>query len=521
MNTHTDVARPAVVESLPGYATRWTAMIFIGISLMVITIDATILNVALPSIARSLDASASELQWIVDSYVLVFASLLLTMGALGDKIGRKRSLQAGVIIFGLGSLGSAFALNTTALILTRAFMGIGGALIMPATLSIINATFPPQERAKAIAIWATIFGLGAGVGPLMGGILLRFFSWQSIFWVNIPVVAVALIGGRMFIAESKDEHAPDFDLPGVVLSITGLFALVFGIISAGEFGWTAPQVVGAFAAALVLLGIFGVWERRAPNAMLPLRFFANPAFTLANAAVVLMTFSLFGLLFMLTQYFQSVLNYDPFIAGLVQLPVVAVFTIVTSQSTKIVARLGTKRTVAFGALLVSLSLLYYRAVLDIATPYPVILVGQIIFAIGFGMTTSPATNSVMQSVPVRKSGIGSAMNDMTRQLGGALGVAVMGSVLNSIYREALAAPIAALPQLTEPMRETILRSIQGAHIVAAQLGDGAQSITNASQIGFIAGMHQALLLAALVMFVSALLNFRWLPDVVTRTADVD
>ncbi|MEO8609102.1 MAG: MFS transporter [Chloroflexota bacterium] len=521
MNSNTDVVRPAVIESRPGYATRWTAMLFIGISLMVITIDNTILNVALPSISRSLSASASELEWIVDSYVLVFASLLLTMGALGDKIGRKRSLQMGLIVFGLASLGSAFSTTTTSLILTRAFMGIGGALIMPATLSIINATFPPEERARAIAIWATIFGLGAGIGPLTGGVLLRFFSWQSIFLVNIPVVIVALIGGRSFIAESKDDHAPAFDLPGVLLSITGLFALVFGIISAGESGWTAPQVLSTFAAALVLLTIFVIWERRTPNAMLPLRFFANPAFTLANTALILMTFSLFGLLFMLTQYFQSVLGYEPLLAGIVQLPVVVIFMIVTTQSAKIVARLGTKRTVAGGALLVGIALLYYHFTLDANTTYPIILIGQIIFAIGFGMTTSPATSSVMQSVPVRKSGIGSAMNDMTRQVGGALGVAVLGSILNGVYRENLMPVVQTLPQLTEPMRETILRSIQGAHLVASQLADGAQRIIDTSQLGFVAGMQQALLLAALVMLVSAVLNFLWLPDVVTRTTDVD
>jgi EmrB/QacA subfamily drug resistance transporter len=391
---------------------------------------------------------------------------------------------------------------------------------MPATLSIINATFPPEERARAIAIWAAIFGLGAGIGPLTGGVLLKFFSWQAIFLVNIPVVIVALIGGRSFIAESKDEHAPAFDIPGVLLSITGLCALVFGVINAGDSGWTAPQVLTAFGAALVLLTTFVIWERRAPNAILPLRFFANPSFTLANIAVVLMTFSLFGLLFMLTQYFQSVLGYEPLIAGIVQLPVVAIFMIVSAQSAKIAGRFGTKRTVALGALLVGLALLFYHFTLDASTTYPTIFIGQVIFAVGFGMTTSPATNSVMQSVPVRKSGVGSAMNDMTRQVGGALGVAVLGSILNGVYRETLIPSIQGLSQITEPMRETILRSIQGAHIVASHLSDGAQRIMDASQVGFVAGMQQALLLAALVMFVSAILNFFWLPDQVKRTPDM-
>lgn len=521
MSTSTQVAAPVAVESLPGYATRWTAMIFIGISLIVITIDGTILNVALPSISRSLSAGASELQWIVDSYILIFASLILTMGALGDKIGRKRSLRIGLIVFGLGSLGSALSTTSTALIVMRAITGVGGALIMPATLSIINASFPAHERARAIAIWATIFGMGAGVGPLAGGLLLKFFSWQSIFLVNLPIVIVAIIGGRAFIAESRDEHAPALDLPGVVLSIGGLFALVWGIINAGESGWAAPQVLAAFGLALVLLTVFVIWEGRTPNAMLPLRFFANPSFTLANNAVVLMTFALLGLFFMQTQYFQSVLGYDPLFTGVIQLPTVIVFMIISAKSAGIIQRFGTKRVVAGGALLASAAMLYFRAIFDVNTPYALIFVGQLLFGAGLGLTTSPATNSVMQSVPVRKSGIGSAMNDMTRQVGGALGIALLGSILNGVYREYLVGPVRALPQLSEPMRDSILRSIQGARIVASQLPDNSHGIIDISKAGFVAGMQQALLLAAIVLAVSALLTFLFLPDQAKRTPDVN
>src|SRR5258708_7377452 len=474
-------------------------MLFIGISLMVISIDASILNVALPSISRSLGAGASQLQWIVDSYVLVFASLLITMGALDDRSGRKRGLQIGLLIFGLGSLGSAFSTTAGALTLMRAFTGIGGALIMPATLSIINASFPAQERARAFAIWAAIFGMGAGIGPLAGGLLLKFFTWQAIFLVNLPIVAVAIIGGRAFIAESRDEHAPALDLPGVLLSIAGLFALVFGIIRAGEFGWTAPQVLGALGAALVLLTLFSIWESRAPNAMLPLRFFANPSFTLANTALVLMTFTLFGLVFMLPQYFQSVLDYAPLVAGIVQLPVAIALMIVSVRSARIAKQFGTKRTVATGALLAGVALLYTRFTVDVDTPYWLIFIGQVVFASELGLIISPATNSVMQAVPVRKSGIGSAMNDMTRQVGGALGGAVLGSILNAMYRANLMRPLDTLPQLPQALRETTLRSIQGAHIVAGRLPGGGQQIINAAKAGFVAGMQQALLLGALVL----------------------
>jgi len=520
MTTHTVLAPSIAGESIPGYASRWKAMIFIAVSLLVIAIDNTILNVALPSISRSLGASASELQWIIAAYVLVFASLLLTMGALGDRIGRKRSLQMGLLLFALGSLGCALSTTTAVLITARAFTGIGAALIMPATLSIINASFPANERARAIAIWAAIFGLGIGVGPLTGGLLLRFFGWQSVFFINLPIVAVAMAGGRAFIGESRDEHAPALDLPGVLLSIVGLFALVFGIINAGEFGWAAPQALGAFGAALALLALFTIWESRARNAMLPLRFFANPSFTLANTALVLMTFSLFGLIFMLTQYFQSVLDYEPLIAGIVQLPVAMAVMVTSVRSASIAQRFGTKRTVAAGALLAGLALLYTRFTADVDTPYWVIFIGQVVFASGLGLMISPSTNSVMQSVPVRKSGVGSAMNDTTRQVGGALGVAVLGSTLNAVYRDQLRQLLDALPQLSQSLRETILRSIQGAHVVARQLPDSAQAIVDASKAAFVAGMHQALLLGAIIMLASAVLTFLYLPDQVQRTPDI-
>jgi EmrB/QacA subfamily drug resistance transporter len=521
MATLTEIAAPLAGESIPGFASRWRALIFIAISLLVLSIDNTILNVALPSISRTLGASASELQWVIDSYVLVFASLLLTMGALGDRIGRKRSLQIGLLLFALGSLGSALSTTSIMLIVARAFTGIGAALIMPATLSIVNASFPVNERARAIAIWAAIFGLGVGIGPLTGGLLLRFFSWQAVFLVNLPVVAVALVGGRLSIAESRDQHAPALDLPGVLLSIVGLFALVFGIISAGEFGWGAQQVLAAFGVAFVLLTLLMVWESRAPNAMLPLRFFAKPSFNRANTALVLMTFSLFGLIFMLTQYFQSVLDYDPLLAGIVQLPVAIALMVVSVRSAGIAQRFGAKRTVAAGALLAGVGLLYYWFIVDVSTPYSLLFIGQVAFASGLGLMISPATNSVMQSVPVSKSGIGSAMNDTTRQVGGALGVAVLGSILNAVYRNTLLRSLDALPQLPAALRETVLRSIQGAHVVASQLPGTAQGILNVSKAGFVAGMHQALLLAAMVMFVSAVLTFLFLPDQVSRISEIN
>src|SRR5690349_13363908 len=248
---------------------RWLGLVFIGVSLIVISLDNTILNVAIPSISRTLGASASELQWIVDAYVLVFAALLLTVGGLGDRYGRKKMLQFGLVMFGIGSLGAGLSSTTNVLIATRAFLGIAGAAILPSTLSIISATFPATERPRAIALWAAVFGLGVGVGPLIGGALLERFEWNSVFFVNLPIIVIALIGGARNIADSKDEYAPKADIPGVILSITGLFSLVYGIIEAGQKGWTEQTVLIAFVIAFVLLGLFAWWEARNPDAMLP------------------------------------------------------------------------------------------------------------------------------------------------------------------------------------------------------------------------------------------------------------
>ena len=405
-------------EHRPGYSTRWIGLVFIGISLLVISLDNTILNVALPSISTDLGATASDLQWIVDAYVLVFAALLLTMGAVGDRIGRKRALQFGLVMFGIGSLWAALATSTEMLIAARAFLGIGGATIMPATLSIISATFPDHERSQAIAIWAAIFGLGVGVGPVVGGLLLEQFEWNAVFYVNLPVVVVALAGGAYFLADSKDEHAPKPDIPGVLHSIPGLFALVYGIIEAVQGEWTDPTVLLAFGAAIVLLAAFTWWESRSPNAMLPLHFFKNMSFTGANLAMTFIMFSLFGSIFFLSQYLQTVQGYTPLEAGIRMVPLAATLAVVSALSARVSERLGTKRTVALGIMISGAGLLFMSQFFEAGCSYATIALGEVILAGGMGFAVSPATNSIMGSVPVSKAGIGSAMNDPTRQLGG-------------------------------------------------------------------------------------------------------
>jgi EmrB/QacA subfamily drug resistance transporter len=505
----------AIPPDSPYFARRWRGLIFIGISVIVLSLDNTILNTALPVIARRLNASIADLQWIVDGYVLVFAALLLTMGTLGDRIGRKRALQVGLVLFGLGSLAAALSPNTRVLIATRMFLGAAGALMLPATLSIVTATFPRDERPQAIANWASIFGLGVAIGPVLGGFLVQVFSWHAIFLVNLPVITVALIGGHYNLGETREPNAPPPDLVGSLLSIAGLFALIYGLIEAGVAGWADARVLAALAAALVILGLFAAWEARTPHPMLPLRFFRNPAFTGANLTLTLLTFGLFGVVFFIPQYLQLILGYPAFVAGLMVLPLAGTLTFVTSRSARVAARLGTKRTVALGTAITGTAFLYMALVFRSNTPYfPWVLLGQVVQASGIGLAISPATTAIMVTVPVEKAGVGSAMNDTNRQLGGALGVAVFGSIATRIYlnglqglRSLLPAEVfgrvaAGLPTAVSPETQTL---------IAAGL---RPQVLQTAREAFMAGLRQSFLAGALVMYGASVFALAVLPNVV-------
>jgi EmrB/QacA subfamily drug resistance transporter len=517
---------------------RWLGLLFICVSLLVISLDNTILNVALPSIATDLNASASELQWIVDAYILVFAALLLTMGSVGDRYGRKRALQFGVTTFGVFSLMAALSTSTNMLIVSRALLGIGGATIMPATLSLITASFrDPRERGQAIAIWAAIFGLGVGIGPLIGGYLIEYYEWSAVFLVNVPVALVALVGGQIFLEESRDENAPRPDIPGVILSFTGLLALVYGIIEAGQNSWTANHVLISFGAAAVLLGVFAWWEWRTPHAMLPLYLFKNMSFTGANVAMTLMMFGMFGAMFFMSQYFQSVQGYSPVETGWRLLPMALVIMVAAGMSARVAQRFGTKLAVGSGFLIAAGGMFYLSRVATVDASYGTVFLGLAILATGMGTAMSPATDSIMGSVPVRKAGVGSAMNDTTRQVGGALGVAVLGTLMNNTYlnqvgvlkgelnqlQGQMAMPGSSAQPFAGPAWEAISSGIQQAHKVAEMLGQqfGAAAPPQASQMfdrivsvankAFVNGMTEAMLAAAVIMLVASVFTFVVLP----------
>ncbi|MGH9169438.1 MAG: MFS transporter [Acidimicrobiales bacterium] len=336
------------VERTAG-ASRWAVLAVLCLSLLVTGIDGTIVNVALPTLVRDLGTSASQLQWVVDAYTIIFASFLLIAGNTGDRLGRKGCFIGGLVVFGSGSLACSLVHSAGTLILMRGLQGFGAAFIMPATLSIlINVFGEPGERARAISIWAGVSGLGVAIGPLAGGFLLQHFWWGSIFLVNVPIVAAAIVGAIAIVPNSRDAGAPRLDLLGTVLSTTGLLALLYGIIEGPSAGWGRPTIAGAFVLAGVLLAAFVLWEQRCDHPILEVSFFANPRFTAASVAVTLVFFAMFGALFFISQFLQFVLGYDPFHSGLALLPVAGVLMVTAPASAKLVARYGTKLVVTGG-----------------------------------------------------------------------------------------------------------------------------------------------------------------------------
>jgi EmrB/QacA subfamily drug resistance transporter len=496
------------------YHQRWYILGVLCLALLVIIVDNSILNVAIPTLVKDLNATNSQLQWMVDSYTLVFVGLLLTAGSLGDRFGRRGALQLGMSIFGLGSLASAFVDTPGQLIATRAVMGIGGAFIMPATLSIITNVFPPEERGRAIGMWAAIAGVATALGPISGGFLLEHYYWGSIFLVNVPIVAVALAASVVLIPTSKDPSKPKLDPLGAVLSIVGLVSLVYAIIEAPDRGWTSTSTLVTFAFALVVLGVFAAWERSTPSPMLDTSFWRNPRFSAASAGIMLLFFAMFGSIFLLTQYLQFVMAYNPLQAGVRLLPMALTMLVVAPNSARVAERIGAKRTVGAGLTLASLGLLSFAMLPSHDISYPGDVAWRmVIMALGMGLTMAPATESIMGSLPRAKAGVGSAVNDTTRQVGGALGVAIIGSVMSSAYGPRVSDLFAKAGITGKPVsvaKEGLGQALEVARSPRLPSGVGPR-IAEGAREAFVAGAHHGFVVGALAAAVGAFVVFRWLP----------
>jgi len=498
----TVLTRPATPSRGGQLPYRWAALVVVCISALIINIDNTILNVALPSLVRVLRATSSELQWIVDSYAMVFAGLLFVGGSLADRFGRKRFFLIGLTIFVAGSMGAAFSGSVDLLIACRAVMGAGAALTIPASLSIINDIFrDPTERARAIGAWAGTIGLGIAIGPIAGGLLLSRFWWGSIFLVNVPIVAIGFIGAVVLVPDSKNPDAKRPDPVGALLSIAGLGLLLWAIIEGPAEGWTSGIVLGVGLASLVVLGSFFAWEAHSSHPMLSLEFFRDRRFSIALVAECLGVFGLMGALFVQTQFLQFDLGFTPLQAGVRILPIAAMIVVGAGLSPVLTRVIGTKVTVASGLMAIAAGLWQISAASIATATYGEVVPGLLFLGIGAGLLLPTATNSVVGSVPQGDSGIGSATNTFALQVGGALGVAVIGSLMLTRYQNHMSTVVQGR-HLPAAVSQTMLGSLGGALAVAGNFGGATGTLlVHTARAAFMSGSELSLAVGAVVAFV--------------------
>ncbi|WP_327702502.1 MFS transporter [Streptomyces decoyicus] len=494
---------------------RWAILSTLMLSLLIVVLDNSILNVAMKTIATpapiGLGATQSELEWAINSYTLVFAGLLFTAGLLGDRLGRKRVLLLGLAVFGAGSVLAGISQSPTELIVFRAVMGLGGALVMPATLAILMNVFEREEQPRAIGIWAGGVGIAIAVGPIAGGLLLDHFWWGSVFMINGPVVLIALVAMLILVPDSKDPHPGRLDPLGVLLSVVGLVLLVYGIIRGGQLAdFTGPQVVGTIVGGLAVLIVFVVHQKRSDHPSIDISYFRKPAFSAAIAAIALVFFALMGVSFFTVFYIQSVRGYTPFQAGLLFLPLAAAQMIFAPRARLAVDRYGARATCTFNMLVVAVTML---GMLLLGTDTPIWILEALFFLQGAGMAhiMPPATVAIMQSLPLEKAGSGSALNNVFRQVGGTLGVAVLGSLLSTSYRDGMQDKLDALPGVPAAARHAAGESIEATHGLADTMGPAGRSLTAAADDAFIHAMHITALGSVVVALIGAVVAVAFLP----------
>ena len=486
-----------------GHPRRRLILLVLCLSLLVVVIDNTILNTALPTLARVLHAGTSSLQWITDAYTLCFAALLIPAGALGDRYGRRLSLIGGLAVFALGSAAAAFAPGTGMLTGARVVMGLGAAFVMPATLSILNAVFPPKERPQAIAAWSAVAGVGIVIGPTLGGLLLSHFWWGSVFLINLPLVALALIGVLMTVPETAEPGSHRLDILGTALVGGALFAIVDAIIEAPDHGWTSGMTIGGAAVGVAALAAFVWWELRIEHPLIDLRVFAVRAFSASAAAVTVIFFALFGSLFVLTQYLQLVHGYSPLSAGVRALPFAFAMAAASPVSPILAKRFGTRVIIPAGMALMGLGLLDLSTA-GVHTAYLPIAIAIAVMGAGMGLVMAPASTTIMDTVPAHQAGAGSAINDTIREVGGALGVAIVGSLAAAVYRSRLGSTLATAHAPGAVVHQAT-GSVAAADAIGAHVGGPAGSeMVTAAHSAFVDAMAMGIRVAAAVALVSAL-----------------
>jgi EmrB/QacA subfamily drug resistance transporter len=479
-------------------------------------LDNTVVNVALPTISRDLSAGVSSLQWIVDGYVLAFASLLLTGGILGDRYGRKRMFLSGLSLFTLASLACGLSPTSSMLIGFRAVQGIGGALLMPGTLSIITVTFPPHERAKAIGMWAGVSGLALALGPTVGGLMVEKLGWASVFFLNVPIGIIAFLVGVRTIRESVSEEQRRLDIVGLVLGTTTLFSATYGLIEANQLGWGDPLIVASLAGFVVLGAAFLWWERRSDHAMLPLRFFRLPAFSAGNTVAFAISLGMFATFFFLSLYMQLIRGYSAFGAGVRFLPMTLMIVVTAPLAGRYASRHGSRIPMTYGLILAGSGLLVLSR-LSLDTSYWLMLPVFVIMGHGIAATMAPMTAAVMNSVGPQRAGLGSAMTNTSREVGGVFGIALLGTILTTKLKSSITPALIGLG-VTPQQRAVIVASAGHGQFepgLLRGLGLSPQQIAGAFHAfaqSFLDGFQIALIVAGSVLLLAALVANRFIPS---------
>ena len=486
------------------YERRWAILAVMSLSLVIVILNNVTLNVALPELSKELNADNTDLQWMVDAYALIFGGTLLVMGAIGDRFGRKPALQLGLIMVAITSGATAMYASTSEhVILARAVMGLGAALVMPATLSVVVVVFPSEERGKAVGIWAAMAGAGAPIGLIVGGWSVENYGWEMVFWINVPVIVLALILGFFLVPNSRDNQKRPLDLFGSLLSIGALLSILYAIIEAPNAGWTSTETLGIGALGVLLTLAFIKWERTTEHPMLPISLFSKMGFTMGLVAISLAFFVMFSFMFTQMLHFQLVRGHTALAAAIRFIPLPLGLMPAAANSDKLVAKFGNNNVVALGLALVCAGMLLFTTV-EVGTEYFRIALTFFILGLGMGLTMAPSTTLVMDSIPEDKAGVGSATNDASREVGGALGIAIGGSVLNQIYQDKL-----VIPEGMEAYSTVLTESFPAAMRIGLEMGN--MDLIHNARLAFMDGMVGSAMVSAGIALMTAILVKLYMP----------